>query len=133
MTEPRLPLPDEAAASPPVLAHEAPPALAEPPATAPPAPRPRRVLTARNYAWIAGAGIVIFLGLRFLGPVLTPFLIGAILAYLGTPLVNWAQARPAARRARAGLPEQAPSSSSTACVPRDAAGGARSFPVESGA
>ena len=92
MTEPRLPLPDEAAASPPVLAHEAPPALAEPPATAPPAPRPRRVLTARNYAWIAGAGIVIFLGLRFLGPVLTPFLIGAIFAYLGTPLVNWAHA-----------------------------------------
>ena len=91
MTEPRLPLPDEAAASP-VLAREAPPALAEPPATAPPAPRPRRVLTARNYAWIAGAGIVIFLGLRFLGPVLTPFLIGAILAYLGTPLVNWAHA-----------------------------------------
>jgi predicted PurR-regulated permease PerM len=49
------------------------------------------VLTARNYVWIAGAAIVIFLGLRYLGPVLTPFLIGAILAYLGTPIVQWAE------------------------------------------
>jgi len=71
-----------------------PPALAEPPATPPPAPPlPRRVLTARNYVWIAGAAIVIFLGLRYLGPVLTPFLIGAILAYLGTPIVQWAEGR----------------------------------------
>ena len=59
------------------------PTLAEPPSPAP-APHVRRVLTARNYAWIAGAAIVLFLGLRYLGPVLTPFLIGAILAYLGT-------------------------------------------------
>lgn len=73
---------------------QAPAALAEPPSPPLPAPaRQRRVLTARNYAWIAGAAIVIFLGLRYLGPVLTPFLIGAILAYLGTPLVKWAQAR----------------------------------------
>src|SRR5689334_22693965 len=62
---------------------QSPPALAEPP---PPAPT-RRVLTPRNYAWIVGAAIVVFLGLRYLGPVLTPFLIGAILAYLGTPIV----------------------------------------------
>jgi predicted PurR-regulated permease PerM len=76
----------------------APPALAEPPAAPPPAPaHPRRVLTARNYVWIAGAAIVIFLGLRYLGPVLTPFLIGAILAYLGTPIVKWAQAHGVAR------------------------------------
>lgn len=69
-----------------------PPGLAEPPSVTPaePPPRPRRVLTLRNYVWIAGAAAVIFLGLRFLGPVLTPFLIGAILAYLGTPLVDWA-------------------------------------------
>jgi len=92
MTEPRPPHPEEHTLSTTTtaLAQEAPPALAEPPAA--PAPRPRRVLTPRNYMWIAGAGLVIFLGLRFLGPVLTPFLIGAILAYLGTPLVNWAQA-----------------------------------------
>jgi predicted PurR-regulated permease PerM len=80
MNEPR-PLPGDDRA-------QSPPALAEPPA----AP-PRRVLTPRNYAWIAGAAIVLFLGLRYLGPVLTPFLIGAILAYLGTPMVNAAQAR----------------------------------------
>jgi predicted PurR-regulated permease PerM len=52
---------------------------------------PPRVLTLRNYVWIAGAAIVLFLGLRYLGPVLTPFLIGAILAYLGTPIVQWAE------------------------------------------
>ena len=71
------------------------PVLAEPPAQAPaeaPA-RPRRVLTPRNYVWIAGAAVVLFFGLRYLGPVLTPFLIGAILAYLGTPIVNWAEER----------------------------------------
>ncbi|MFO1325272.1 MAG: AI-2E family transporter [Burkholderiales bacterium] len=57
----------------------------------PPSPRLRRVLTPRNYLWLAGAALVLFLGLRYLGPVLTPFLIGAILAYLGTPLVDAAQ------------------------------------------
>jgi predicted PurR-regulated permease PerM len=88
MTEPRPPVLDHApSASPQADAGAGTPALAEPPAS----PRPRRALTARNYAWIAGAGIVIFLGLRYLGPVLTPFLIGAILAYLGTPLVDWAE------------------------------------------
>ncbi len=50
----------------------------------------RRALTLRNYLWIAGAAVVVVLGLRYLGPVLTPFLIGAILAYLGKPLVHWA-------------------------------------------
>ncbi|MBS0320552.1 MAG: AI-2E family transporter [Proteobacteria bacterium] len=38
--------------------------------------------------WIAGAALVLFLALRWLGPILTPFLVGAILAYLGTPLVD---------------------------------------------
>jgi predicted PurR-regulated permease PerM len=52
--------------------------------------RARRPLTARNYLWIIGAAIVVVLALHFLGPILTPFLIGAILAYLGTPLVDWA-------------------------------------------
>ena len=55
-------------------AMQGPPALAEPPqATASPPAHPRRVLTLRNYVWIAGAAIVLFLGLRYLGPVLTPF------------------------------------------------------------
>jgi predicted PurR-regulated permease PerM len=72
------------------------PALAEPPA-APAETRPRRVLTARNYVWIVAAAIVIVLGLRYLGPVLTPFLIGAILAYLGTPIVDWAEAHRVSR------------------------------------
>jgi predicted PurR-regulated permease PerM len=91
MNEPRPPTAGDTLVS-------APPALAEPPAAPAPAPpHPRRVLSARNYAWIAGAAIVIFLGLRFLGPVLTPFLIGAILAYLGTPIVKWAQAHGVSR------------------------------------
>ncbi len=56
--------------------------------------RPARgPLAVRNYAWIAGAALVLVLALRFLGPVLTPFLIGAILAYLGTPDVAWAAGR----------------------------------------
>jgi predicted PurR-regulated permease PerM len=53
----------------------------------------RRALTVRNYAWIAAAAIVVALALHFLGPVITPFLVGAILAYLGTPLVEWASRR----------------------------------------
>ena len=53
----------------------------------------RSPLKLRNYAWIAGAALVVVLALRFLGPVLTPFLIGAILAYLGTPIVTWAAGR----------------------------------------
>jgi predicted PurR-regulated permease PerM len=57
----------------------------------------RRPLTLRNYIWIIGAALVLFFALRNLGPVLTPFLIGAILAYLGTPLVDWAEARNVSR------------------------------------
>jgi predicted PurR-regulated permease PerM len=57
------------------------------------APAPRRPLSLRNYLWIAGAALVLILGLRYLGTVLTPFLIGAILAYLGTPIVDWAERR----------------------------------------
>jgi predicted PurR-regulated permease PerM len=86
-TPPSLPAPEA----------QSPPALAEPPPTPGSPPHPRRVLTPRNYAWIVGAAIVVFLGLRYLGPVLTPFLIGAILAYLGTPIVDYAQARGVSR------------------------------------
>jgi predicted PurR-regulated permease PerM len=58
---------------------------------------PRRPLTLRNYIWIIAAALVLYFALRHLGPVLTPFLIGAILAYLGTPLVDWAEARNVSR------------------------------------
>jgi len=82
MTDPRPPLP---AAAPLPIADGTLTPVGEPPDP----PRPRRVLTVRNYVWIVAAAAVLVLGLRYLGPVLTPFLIGAILAYLGTPLVEW--------------------------------------------
>ena len=56
-------------------------------------PRRRHPIAAKHYLWIVGAALVIFFALRWLGSVLTPFLIGAILAYLGTPVVDRAQAR----------------------------------------
>ena len=84
MTEPRPPTADVASPLPAADGGLVP--VAEPPDP----PPPRRVLTVRNYVWIVAAALVLVLGLRYLGPVLTPFLIGAILAYLGTPLVDWA-------------------------------------------
>jgi predicted PurR-regulated permease PerM len=71
----------------------------EPPVTAAaaaPAAAPQhvhRLVTPRQYLLIVGAALVVVFSLHFLGPVLTPFLIGAIFAYLGTPVVNRAQAR----------------------------------------
>src|SRR3982751_2870985 len=53
----------------------------------------RRPLTLRHYVWIIGAALVVIAGLHWLGPVLTPFLVGTILAYLGTPIVQRARAR----------------------------------------
>jgi predicted PurR-regulated permease PerM len=50
--------------------------------------RGRRPITLRHYLWVAGAAIVLYFALTRLGAVLTPFLVGAILAYLGTPLVD---------------------------------------------
>ena len=58
--------------------------------TAPPARRP---LPLRHYLWGAGAALIVFFALRWLNSVITPFLIGAILAYLGTPLVEAAERR----------------------------------------
>jgi len=58
--------------------------------------RPRVPLTLRHYLWIVVAVVVVVAGLHWLGPVLTPFLIGAILAYLGTPIVD--------RAAKRGIP-----------------------------
>lgn len=75
----------------------------EPPAT-PPAPPPppsgratiahlRRLVTPRQYLWVIGFAIVVILALEFLGPVLTPFLVGAIFAYIGAPIVAALQRR----------------------------------------
>jgi predicted PurR-regulated permease PerM len=53
-----------------------------------PVERRVRRLTARHYVAIV-AGVAVFsILLHQLGPVLTPFLVGAILAYLGTPMVD---------------------------------------------
>jgi predicted PurR-regulated permease PerM len=52
--------------------------------------RPRR-LGPMQYLWIAGAALVLAALLHWLGPILTPFLIGAIIAYLGSPAVAWAE------------------------------------------
>ncbi len=57
---------------------------------------PVEPLAMRQYLWIAGAILVGAAALHWLGRVLTPFLVGVILAYLGTPVVN--------RCARAGIP-----------------------------
>ena len=55
--------------------------------------RRRHPLAPKHYLWVVGAALVIFFALRWLGSALTPFLIGAALAYLGTPVVNRLQAR----------------------------------------
>jgi predicted PurR-regulated permease PerM len=57
-----------------------------------PPPLPRRV-RALQYLWVAGAVLVFAALLHWLGPVLTPFLVAAILAYFGSPAVSWAQRR----------------------------------------
>ena len=56
-------------------------------------PPPRRPLTLKHYLWILVGFVVVYFALTRLGPVLTPFLIGAILAYLGTPLVDLLERR----------------------------------------
>jgi predicted PurR-regulated permease PerM len=56
-------------------------------------PPRRHPLQPKHYLWIVGALVVVALALTWLGPVLTPFLIGAILAYLGTPIVARAERR----------------------------------------
>ena len=70
----------------------------EPAAAAAPAPAaPHRLVTPRQYLWIVGAALALVLALEFLGPVLTPFLIGAIFAYIGAPLVDRLQRRRVSR------------------------------------
>lgn len=78
----------------PLLRDDSPPRDDPPPRGAPrasesPAHRP---LAARQYLWIVGAAVVLVAALSWLGPILTPFLIGAILAYLGSPAVARAEA-----------------------------------------
>jgi predicted PurR-regulated permease PerM len=48
----------------------------------------RRPVRAQHYLWVAGAVLAVAAALQWLGPVLTPFLVGAILAYLGDPIVK---------------------------------------------
>jgi len=55
------------------------------------APRPSRRLRTVHYLWLVAIAVVIAALLHFLGSILTPFLIGAILAYFGSPLVTWAE------------------------------------------
>src|SRR5437016_2499870 len=45
-------------------------------------------LAPRQYAWVIGALVAFAAIVHWLGTVLTPFLFGAILAYLGRPIVN---------------------------------------------
>ncbi len=59
-----------------------------PVAAAGPVARQHRPLTTRHYVAIGVAAAIFFALLHQLGPVLTPFLVGAILAYLGTPIVD---------------------------------------------
>src|SRR5262245_85000 len=71
----------------------APPAAApatSPAATAahPPLPTTHRRLHAKHYLWVAGVAIVLMAMTHWLRAALTPFLIGAILAYLGLPIVR---------------------------------------------
>jgi predicted PurR-regulated permease PerM len=54
-------------------------------------PSGAHALGLRQYLWIAGAALVLAALLNWLGPILTPFLIGAVFAYLGSPAVNWAE------------------------------------------
>ncbi|HTR58075.1 MAG TPA: AI-2E family transporter [Casimicrobiaceae bacterium] len=65
------------------------PTAAEPTAAA---ARPR-ALGPRQYLWIVGAVLVFAALLHWLSAVITPFLIGGILAYLGNPAVDWAARR----------------------------------------
>jgi len=70
-----------------------PPAVADVAAEAVEQAHLRRQVTVRQYLWVVGAIVVAAAALHFLGPVLIPFVIGAIFAYLGTPIVDWMERR----------------------------------------
>ena len=71
------------------MAEPGPPVDASP-AAAGAAPRatPHKRLHPRHYAWVAGAVLTFVAAVHWLGAALTPFLIGAVLAYLGLPIVH---------------------------------------------
>src|ERR1700693_2926705 len=46
-----------------------------------------RRLSPKHYLWVVGAVVVIAALLHWLGPILTPFLIGGMLGYGGKPVV----------------------------------------------
>ncbi|MDR0250962.1 MAG: AI-2E family transporter [Burkholderiales bacterium] len=87
---PQPPSPPSAPASSAATTPAAALAVSATPSPAAPAPpqRPAR-LSWRHYVWVIGAVVVFALLLQGLGPILTPFFAGAILAYLGSPLVGW--------------------------------------------
>lgn len=68
------------------------PKRSDPPAVATPVV-PARRLGLAQYLWVAGAVLVTAAMLHWLGHIITPFLIGGILAYLGSPAVTWAARR----------------------------------------
>jgi predicted PurR-regulated permease PerM len=55
------------------------------------APAPR--LSPQHYLWVVGAALVVAALLHWLGPILTPFLIGGMLAYVGQPAVSWMEGK----------------------------------------
>src|SRR6202163_5035198 len=50
-------------------------------------------LRPKHYLWVVGAVVVIAALLHWLGPILTPFLIGGMLAYVGKPAVSWMEGK----------------------------------------
>ena len=57
----------------------------------------RQQLSVQHYAWIIAVTVIFALLLHLLGDILTPFLIGAILAYIGNPAVSWGEAHRVSR------------------------------------
>jgi predicted PurR-regulated permease PerM len=51
----------------------------------------RQRLSVEHYAWIIAVAVILALLLHLLGDILTPFLIGGILAYIGNPAVSWGE------------------------------------------
>ncbi|MDR1529047.1 MAG: AI-2E family transporter [Burkholderiales bacterium] len=52
-------------------------------------PRVLPPISWKHYLWTIGIALLFAAALVSLGPILTPFFAGAILAYLGSPLVEW--------------------------------------------
>jgi predicted PurR-regulated permease PerM len=54
---------------------------------------PARRLRLQHYVWVLGTALVVAALLHWLGPILTPFLIGIMLAYIGKPAVSWMESK----------------------------------------